>query len=49
MLFGDFMDIGAEDRKYIEINDRDEVDFYSPSFIVTLVSEYQVLTHTNRI
>ncbi|CAB3241783.1 unnamed protein product [Arctia plantaginis] len=25
MLFGDFMDIGAEDRKYIEINDREEL------------------------
>lgn len=25
MLFGDFMDIGAEDKKYIEITDREEV------------------------
>ncbi|XP_073954502.1 dynein axonemal heavy chain 1-like isoform X2 [Choristoneura fumiferana] len=26
MLFGDFMDIGADDKKYIEINDQEELD-----------------------
>ncbi|KOB70539.1 putative dynein, axonemal, heavy polypeptide 1, partial [Operophtera brumata] len=25
MLFGDFMDVGAEDRKYIELNDREQL------------------------
>lgn len=25
MLFGDFMDIGADDRKYVEITDQAEV------------------------
>lgn len=27
MLFGDFMDIGADDRKYVEITDKEEVLF----------------------
>ncbi|CAH2055605.1 unnamed protein product, partial [Iphiclides podalirius] len=26
MLFGDFMDIGSDDRKYVEIEDRDELN-----------------------
>lgn len=25
MLFGDFMDIGADDKKYVEITDQEEV------------------------
>lgn len=25
MLFGDFMDIGTDDKKYVEINDQEEV------------------------
>lgn len=28
MLYGDFMDIGADDRKYVEITDNDEVFFW---------------------
>lgn len=28
MLFGDFMDIGADDRKYIEIIDEEEVSSF---------------------
>ncbi|CAG5057893.1 unnamed protein product [Parnassius apollo] len=26
MLFGDFMDIGSDEKKYVEINDREELD-----------------------
>lgn len=25
MLFGDFMDVGSDDRKYVEIEDREDV------------------------
>ncbi|CAB3221174.1 unnamed protein product [Arctia plantaginis] len=40
MLFGDFMDIGAEDRKYIEITDREELD----DVLGTYLYDYNIST-----
>ncbi|XP_060806154.1 dynein axonemal heavy chain 1-like [Amyelois transitella] len=40
MLFGDFMDIGADDRKYIEITDREEMD----EILLHYMEEYNLST-----
>ncbi|XP_022823491.1 dynein heavy chain 1, axonemal-like [Spodoptera litura] len=40
MLFGDFMDLGADDKKYIEIVDKDELD----EVLAHYLDEYNIAT-----
>ncbi|XP_052749829.1 dynein axonemal heavy chain 1-like isoform X2 [Galleria mellonella] len=40
MLFGDFMDIGADDKKYVEITDRDELN----EVLAHYLDEYNLTT-----
>ncbi|KAL0879698.1 hypothetical protein ABMA27_003413, partial [Loxostege sticticalis] len=40
MLFGDFMDIGADERKYVEITDQEEMDYVLSHYLV----EYNLST-----